>query len=182
MKQEHIKKYIAIGVALLLFAPLILGSQIFPNIFPFSVLQSGLFGGNTVNTAGSATNGTENNAGIGLNNLSESVTILDLEIGNGDVAEAPKTVHVGYIGTRIDPNTGEEIIFDQNLSKESPFSFRLGSGAVIPGFEQGVTGMRVGGRRLVIISPEMGYGNQQAGDIPPNTTLQFMIELYEVKE
>ena len=182
MKQEHIKKYIAIGVVLLLFAPIIFGSRIFPNIFPFTVLQRGFFGGNIVNTTGSTTSRDESDNSTGLNNLSEPVTILDLQIGDGELAEAPKTVHVGYVGTRLDPNTGEEIIFDQNLDKESPFAFQLGSGAVISGFEQGVTGMRVGGTRLVIIKPEMGYGNQQAGDIPPNTTLQFMIELYAVKE
>lgn len=181
MQQEHKKKYIAIGVALLLFAPIV-GSQIFPNIFPFSVLQSGFFGGNDLTTVESTTNVNTNGGTLNIGDLSEPVIALDLQIGDGDLAEAPKIVHVGYVGTRIDPNTGEEIIFDQNLNRESPFVFQLGSGAVISGFEQGVTGMRVGGRRLVIIQPEMGYGNQQAGDIPPNTTLQFMIELYEVKE
>ena len=182
MQQKHIKKYIAFGVALLLFVPLIFGTQIFPNIFPFTILQNALFSGNPISTVGSVTDESDN-TGVDLNIASDdSIVVLDLEIGSGEVAEAPKTVHVGYVGTRIDPSTGKEIIFDQNLSRESPFSFQLGSGSVIPGFEQGVAGMRVGGKRLVIISPEMGYGNQQAGDIPPNTTLQFMIELYAVKE
>ena len=138
MEQNNIKKYIAVGVALLLFVPLV-GSQIFPSIFPFTVLRNAFFGGNPINTITNTTvNRDESDSNTNLNNLSEPVTILDLEIGDGTLAEAPKTVHVGYIGTRIDPNTSEEIIFDQNLNKESPFPFQLGVGSVIPGFEQGV--------------------------------------------
>ena len=182
MQQENIKKYIAVGVALLLFVPIIIGSRIFPRVFPFTALQGGLFGGGVDNIIESTTGSSGNNSAVDIGNLSEPVTILDLEVGDGAVAEAPSTVDVGYVGTRIDPDTNEEVIFDQNLDKESPFSFQLGAGTVIPGFEQGVTGMRVGGKRLVIISPEMGYGDKQVGSIPPNTTLQFMIELYEVKE
>lgn len=181
MQKEHIKKYIAIGVALLLFAPII-GSQIFPNVFPFNLLQSGIFGRNNSNTGNATNNSSTNDIKLDTGNPSEPVIIFDLQVGDGPLAEAPKTVHVGYIGTHKDPNTGEDITFDQNLNRDSPFVFQLGTGSVIPGFEQGVMGMRVGGTRLVIISPEMGYGNQQAGNIPPNTTLQFMIELYEVKE
>lgn len=182
MKKENIKIYIAVGVALLLFAPLIFGNRLFPNIFPFTVLQSGIFGGGNINTTNPTTSNPQNTGTINLGDPSQPVTILDLEIGNGATAEPGKIVSVGYIGTRVDPDTGEKITFDQNLSRETPFSFPLGSGQVIPGFDMGVTGMRVGGRRLVTIRPEMGYGNQQAGSIPPNTTLQFMIELYEVKE
>ena len=176
------KKYIAIGVALLLFAPLIFGSQIFPNIFPFTILQGGLFGGNDINTISTGANIGKSNTNTNREILLDPVATFDLEVGDGTVAKAPKQVSIGYIGTRIDPDTGKEVIFDQNLNRESPFSFQIGAGTVIPGFDQGVTGMRVGGKRLIIISPEMGYGNQQVGDIPPNTTLQFIVELYEVKE
>lgn len=111
----------------------------------------------------------------------DPVTILDLKVGEGDLAEPPNTVSLGYIGTRIDPETGEELIFDQMTDRHRPFVFQLGDEQVIPGFEIGVTGMRVGGKRLVTIQPEMGYGDQQVASIPPNTTLQFLIELYEVK-
>ena len=186
---KNIKTYIAVGVALLIFVPFIFRSQLFSRIFPFSALQAGFFSGTTTTGGGSAavpldgvpSRDTSANSG-GFAGLSDPVTILDLEVGEGMLAEESKKVHVGYIGTRIHPETNEEIIFDQNLSRENPLSFVIGSGMVIPGFDAGVAGMRVGGKRLVIIKPEMGYGDQQVGDIPPNTTLQFMIELYEVTE
>ena len=191
--QEDIKIYIAVGIAIIIFVPFMFGSQIFSRIFPFSFFQGAfLNSGSTTSDdpaisaeipdSRSGDRGATTNLLDQLGGLSDPVTILDLELGEGTVAETSKTVSVGYIGTRFDPDTGEEVIFDQNLNKEAPFSFILGSGMVIPGFDQGVTGMRIGGKRLVIIQPEMGYGDQQVGDIPPNTTLQFMIELYEVKE
>ena len=185
-----IKKYIAIGIGLLIFIPLIFGGRIFPQIFPFNVLQAGMFNWGMGNNAQQVSNSdtsinnsnTSSDVASAFTDLSDPVTILDLEVGDGAVAEPSKTVSVGYVGTRIDPDTGEKIIFDQNLDRDSAFSFELGSGMVIPGFDQGVTGMRIGGKRLVVIKPEMGYGDQQVGDIPPNTTLHFLIELYEVKE
>ncbi|MCY4576830.1 MAG: FKBP-type peptidyl-prolyl cis-trans isomerase [Candidatus Kaiserbacteria bacterium] len=184
MQQKNIKTYIAIGLALIIFVPFVFGGQLFSRIFPFGLLRSGFFGGGPATDAVTPDPLLEEGVGSSgtFDSFSDPVTILDLEVGGGAVAEASTTVSIGYVGIRIDPKTGEEIVFDQNLSRETPFSFVLGSGQVIPGFDQGVTGMRVGGKRLVIIQPEMGYGNQQVGSIPPNTTLQFMIELYEVKQ
>ena len=178
--EKSIQTYIAIGLALIIFVPFVFGGQLFSQIFPFSMFRAGVPGGDTADTSGLP--GQGDLAGAGAAAFSDPVTILDLQIGEGELAEPQNTVSVGYVGTRIDPDTGEEIIFDQNTERDSAFTFVLGSGQVIPGFDMGVTGMRVGGQRLVIIQPEMGYGDQQAGSIPPNTTLQFLIELYEVQK
>ena len=179
--EKNIQTYIAIGLALIIFVPFIFGGQLFSQIFPFGMFRTGFSGGN--NTAGnSALPGQGDFAETGAAAFTDPVTILDLQVGEGETAESGNTVSVGYVGTRIDPDTGEEIIFDQNTDRNTAFTFVLGSGQVIPGFDMGVTGMQVGGQRLVIIQPEMGYGDQQAGSIPPNTTLQFLIELYEVEK
>ena len=178
--EKNIKTYIAIGLALIIFVPFIFGGQLFPQIFPFGMFRTGFSGGDTAGTSGLS--GQSDFAGAGAAAFTDPVTILDLQVGEGETAESGNTVSVGYIGTRIDPDTGEEIIFDQNTERDTAFTFVLGSGQVIPGFDMGVTGMQVGGQRLVIIQPEMGYGDQQAGSIPPNTTLQFLIELYEVEK
>ena len=177
-KQENIKKYIAVGIGIIIVVPFVFGGQFFSKMFPFSLFRSGSTDTAVDNIAPQDESNVDAPAVF-----SDPVTILDLEVGEGAVAEAGKTVRVGYIGTRIDPETGQEVIFDQNTNPETAFTFPLGANPrqVIEGFEVGVTGMRVGGKRLVIIQPEMGYGNQKQGSIPPNTTLQFMIELYEVQ-
>lgn len=103
--------------------------------------------------------------------------ITDLRKGTGAVAERGKTVVVHYRGTLTD---GTE--FDSSRKHGSPFSFALGAGHVISGWEQGVLGMRVGGRRRLVIPPHMAYGSQGAGNvIPPHATLVFEVELLEVK-
>ena len=178
-KQENIKKFIAVGIGIIVVVPFVFGGQFFSRMFPFSLFQ---LGSTDINKVENVTSQDGDDTGTPAV-FSDPITILDLEVGEGAVAEAGKVVQVGYIGTRIDPETGQEIIFDQNTNREAPFTFPLGANPrqVIEGFEVGVTGMRVGGKRLVIIQPEAGYGSQQAGDIPPNTTLQFVIELYDAQ-
>ncbi|MDX6633838.1 MAG: hypothetical protein QOF06_41 [Solirubrobacterales bacterium] len=98
----------------------------------------------------------------------------DLEEGTGPVAKAGDEVSVQYVG--VNYKTGKE--FDASWDRGEPFTFALGSGMVIPGWEEGVQGMKVGGRRELIIPPELGYG--AAGSppaIPPNETLVFVIDL-----
>jgi peptidylprolyl isomerase len=98
----------------------------------------------------------------------------DLEEGSGPAAKAGDTVLVNYVG--VNYKTGEE--FDSSWSRGEPFPFTLGSGEVIPGWEQGVEGMKVGDRRELIIPPELGYGPAGAPPaIPPNETLIFVIDL-----
>jgi FKBP-type peptidyl-prolyl cis-trans isomerase FkpA len=102
--------------------------------------------------------------------------ILDTTCGDGDEAVAGKTVSVHYVGTLED---GEK--FDSSRDRNQPFQFALGSGQVIPGWDEGIEGMKVGGVRELTIPPDLGYG--AAGSppvIPPNATLLFEVELLEV--
>lgn len=114
--------------------------------------------------------------------LAEFVGILDIVVGDGPVAEEGNAVQVGYIGSYIDEETGENVVFDSNTNPEDPLPFTIGSGQMIPGFDGGVVGMREGGQRLIRIEPEAGYGSEAKGSIPANTTLFFVVELYGVEK
>jgi peptidylprolyl isomerase len=103
--------------------------------------------------------------------------IEDIEEGDGDEAQAGDQVSVNYVGVLYDG--GEE--FDSSFNTGQPFEFELGAGGVIPGWDQGVEGMKVGGRRQLIIPPDLAYGPQGSPpDIPPNSTLIFVIDLLSV--
>ena len=110
----------------------------------------------------------------------EDVTELvtdDVKKGDGAEATDGKTVVVHYTGWLTDGTK-----FDSSLDRGQPFEFALGAGGVIPGWEQGVAGMKVGGTRRLTIPPALGYGEQGAGGvIPPNATLLFEIELLEIR-
>jgi len=100
----------------------------------------------------------------------------DLAEGEGAVAEAGQTVTVHYTGWLTDGTK-----FDSSLDRDQPFRFALGKGQVIRGWDEGVAGMKVGGRRRLTIPPQLGYGAAGAGGvIPPNATLVFEVELLEV--
>lgn len=105
-------------------------------------------------------------------------------IGTGEEATAGRTVAVHYTGWLFDlaapENKGRK--FDSSLDRNSLFRFPLGQGHVIAGWDQGVQGMRVGGKRTLVIPPELGYGARGAGGvIPPNATLVFDVELFGVE-
>ncbi|RCX33472.1 FKBP-type peptidyl-prolyl cis-trans isomerase [Thioalbus denitrificans] len=100
----------------------------------------------------------------------------DLKAGDGATAEAGKRVTVHYTGWLTD---GRQ--FDSSRDRGEPFSFPLGGGRVIRGWDEGVAGMQVGGMRRLTIPPQLGYGRQGAGGvIPPNATLVFEVELLAV--
>jgi FKBP-type peptidyl-prolyl cis-trans isomerase len=100
----------------------------------------------------------------------------DLLVGRGAVAMNWQRVRVAYTGWLADG-----VAFDQS-PEGRPFSFILGRGQVIPGWDEGVSGMRVGGRRLLVIPPAMAYGRQSPGaGIPPNATLIFDVRLVQVQ-
>jgi len=102
----------------------------------------------------------------------------DLEEGTGAAAKAGDAVTVQYVG--VNYKTGKE--FDSSWSRSEPFTFTLGAGEVIPGWDQGIEGMKVGGRRELIIPPELGYGTTGAPPaIPPNETLIFVVDLEAVE-
>lgn len=103
--------------------------------------------------------------------------IEDLTVGDGAEALAGTSVEVHYVGVAW--STGKE--FDASWNRGQTFSFGLGSGQVIGGWDQGVTGMKVGGRRRLTIPPELGYGARGAGGaIGPNETLIFVVDLLGV--
>ena len=100
--------------------------------------------------------------------------IADILNGEGDEASAGQTVTVNYTGTLEDGTQ-----FDTSIGR-APFSFPLGAGRVIKGWDEGVAGMKVGGKRKLVIPPELGYGSRNMGPIPANSTLIFEVELLKV--
>jgi len=106
----------------------------------------------------------------------EGIEIYDEKIGDGAEAVTGKTISAHYIGTLAD---GKQ--FDSSLGRGQAFEFKLGAGQVIKGWDIGIEGMKVGGVRKLIISPEYGYGAQAIGPIPANSTLTFQVQLVDVK-
>jgi FKBP-type peptidyl-prolyl cis-trans isomerase len=100
----------------------------------------------------------------------------ELTVGEGETAKSGDTVSVHYTGTLTDGTK-----FDSSVDRGDPFQFTLGSGQVIAGWDEGLQGVNVGGKRELIIPPELGYGESGAGElIPPNATLIFEVELMEI--
>jgi len=121
---------------------------------------------------------TEQSAGV------TELQVTDVVKGEGATANAGQDVVVHYTGWLYQPgepdNKGKK--FDSSLDRGQPFVFPLGGGRVIQGWDQGVAGMQVGGKRLLVIPPEMGYGATGAGGvIPPNATLIFEVDLLEIQ-
>jgi FKBP-type peptidyl-prolyl cis-trans isomerase len=113
------------------------------------------------------------------------LTIQELNLGSGKEAISGKPVLVHYTGWLYDAGApghkGSQ--FDSSRTRGTPFQFTPGAGQVIKGWEQGVPGMKVGGKRLLFIPPHMGYGERGAGGlIPPNAVLVFDVELMDVKD
>jgi peptidylprolyl isomerase len=106
------------------------------------------------------------------------LVVDDLETGTGDEAHTGHNVEVHYVG--VSWSTGDQ--FDASWDRGQTFSFRLGGGQVIEGWDHGVQGMRVGGRRQLTIPPHLGYGASGAGGvIKPNETLVFVVDLVAVR-
>lgn len=104
-------------------------------------------------------------------------TITDVREGEGAEARVGKVVRVHYTGRLLDGR-----VFDSSRDRSEPFQFVLGAGRVIAGWEKGLVGMKVGGKRTLLIPPEMAYGKRGAGKaVPPNAALEFDVELLEVK-
>jgi peptidylprolyl isomerase len=102
------------------------------------------------------------------------MVIEDVEVGEGEEAKAGHNVEVHYAGNAW--STRQQ--FDASWDRGETFSFRLGAGQVIGGWDQGVVGMKIGGRRRLVIPPELGYGSRGAGGvIKPNETLVFVVDL-----
>jgi FKBP-type peptidyl-prolyl cis-trans isomerase FkpA len=99
-----------------------------------------------------------------------TLQVEDLVVGTGATAAAGDTLNVNYVGTLLNGQTFES----------GAYSFRLGAGAVIPGWDQGLVGMKVGGRRRLTIPPALAYGASGNGPIPPNSTIRFQVDLVSI--
>ncbi len=109
--------------------------------------------------------------------MAQQLVIDDLKLGDGAEARAGQTVTVHYVGTLTDGTQ-----FDSSRDRGQGFSFKLGAGQVIKGWDQGVAGMKIGGLRKLTIPPELGYGDRGfPGAIPPRSTLVFEVELLSVR-
>jgi FKBP-type peptidyl-prolyl cis-trans isomerase len=124
--------------------------------------------------------GCSGGAASGAAGGSAAVTDLKIEdevVGTGPEIKAGQTAVVHYTGWLTDGTK-----FDSSKDRGQPFPFKLGAGQVIKGWDQGVQGMHVGGKRKLTIPPQLGYGSQGAGGvIPPNATLVFEVELLDIK-
>ena len=160
MKKLTKNESVAVGVALVAtFGVLFLGNSIFSSAQPPQ----------TKTVSGKA------NSGSGDAGISAELGIVDEVIGSGMPAKAGDNVSIQYLGML--PNG---TMFDSSRDHGAPIDFTLGSGQVIPGFDSGVLGMKVGGKRRITIPPELGYGDRAIGPIPPNSTLIFEVELLEI--
>lgn len=112
--------------------------------------------------------------------MESGLKYTDHKVGTGDEATKGDSVEVHYTGWLYeDGKRGKK--FDSSLDRGKPFGFKLGAGQVIRGWDEGVQGMKVGGKRELIIPPDLGYGSRgAAGVIPPNATLDFEVELLKV--
>lgn len=119
------------------------------------------------------TNLTKEQINMGI----EGLDVQDIIVGTGDLATKGKKITVNYVGTLKD--TG--VKFDSSYDRGEAFPFILGAGEVIKGWDEGFNGMKVGGKRKLVISPELGYGASDMGVIPPYSTLVFEVELLSVE-
>lgn len=111
-----------------------------------------------------------------VTNTIDGMTIEDMKTGSGATAEAGMMVTVHYVGTFTNGTK-----FDSSRDRGTPFTFKLGAGQVIEGWDKGVAGMKIGGLRKLTIPPDLGYGAVPNGPIPANSTLVFEVELLDVK-
>ena len=106
----------------------------------------------------------------------QELQIEDIQVGTGPEVKSGDTISIDYKGTLPDGT-----VFDSSYKRGQPFETQIGVGQVIKGWDEGVIGMQVGGKRKLVIPPAMGYGEQDMGTIPANSTLIFEVELKEIK-
>jgi FKBP-type peptidyl-prolyl cis-trans isomerase FkpA len=107
----------------------------------------------------------------------------DVRPGTGNAAATGNVLGVQYTGWLFDPSKADQkgLVFDTSIGSTAPFSFTLGAGQVISGWDQGLVGMKVGGLRRLVVPPSLAYGTSRNSSIPPNATLVFDIELVSLQ-
>lgn len=108
--------------------------------------------------------------------VADTIKITEIAAGEGAEAKEGDTVSVNYTGTLSDGT-----VFDASSTRGRPIDFKLGAGQVIKGWDQGIAGMKVGGKRTLVIPPSLAYGERSRGKIPANSTLTFEVELVDIK-
>ncbi|GGC95082.1 FKBP-type peptidyl-prolyl cis-trans isomerase [Undibacterium terreum] len=154
--------------------------RVLPTAFAVSIAASMLLPFSVVNTATAATAKPKAAAAAAA---PLTLQIIDTQVGTGKEAAANTVVTVNYTGWIYSPKADKQhgVQFDSSVGR-GPFSFPLGAGRVIQGWDQGVAGMKVGGKRTLIIPSELGYGENGAGSkIPPGANLIFDVELVGVR-
>jgi FKBP-type peptidyl-prolyl cis-trans isomerase FkpA len=174
MRKLKLIEWIAVAAALVVVSlfvfPTWFGSIFFPsNASPV---------GGTAPTAPIASTTSATAPTTTMQNISTvpGLLVYDVSAGTGAPAVSGSQVTVNYVGTLSDGT-----VFDTSASHGQPFTFTLGAGQVIKGWDEGLLGMKVGGKRELVISPDLGYGDNQVGPIPPGSTLVFQVELVSVK-
>jgi FKBP-type peptidyl-prolyl cis-trans isomerase len=170
MKKLSFSEWIGVAAGILFVSYMLFGGTI-KSAFKKSTLAPENNGAAAVNSTATNTNTTNVNEG-------SSIQTKDLVIGTGAPVEKGMVVSVNYV---LKLSDGTLVQDSKQVSQGQPFQYLAGAGQLIPGWEMGVQGMRVGGKRVITIPPELGYGAQQAGPIPPNSTLVFEIEVVDAK-
>jgi len=164
MRTFSIKEWVAITVAVVVALFMFFGGSIASIFSPKAIVDQ-------VANPGSTNTDMKNISTV------SGLEIYDESVGTGAEAVAGKTVTAHYVGTLTNG-----FKFDSSVDRGQPFSFALGAGQVIRGWDLGIQGMKVGGKRRLVISPELGYGSQSVGGvIPANSTLVFEVELLGVR-
>ena len=160
------KALMSVGIVVIIVAVLVLALK--------SVKVENVTGTPSPGSTAMATRSPMNNQ---TSTPSAGLKIEDVEVGTGAEAVAGKKVSVNYVGTLVDGTK-----FDSSYDRNQPFTFDLGAGEVIKGWDQGIVGMKVGGKRKLTIPSDLGYGPGGAPPvIPPNATLIFEVELLKVE-
>jgi FKBP-type peptidyl-prolyl cis-trans isomerase len=171
---EMDKKYLF--VILFLAGLVVAGGVLVFKIPSQSTLTSATIDSADTNTLGTEISPTPEASVSANTNMNDKLEVLDEVVGTGAEAVSGKSVTVNYVGTLTDGTK-----FDSSYDRNQPFTFNLGTGQVIQGWDQGVTGMKVGGKRKLTIPPSLGYGEQAQGPISANSTLIFEVELLKVE-
>lgn len=173
MKPTHTG--IAVALALIVVAVFF----IFPGLSPFGKIGAATSAPSTAATTTQTIQSQNATSTMTTNNTTNQLQISDEIIGTGAVAEPGDSVTVNYVGSLTDGT-----VFDASANHGSAgFTFTLGAGQVIKGWDEGIVGMKVGGKRKLVIPPALAYGNQAVGNvIPANSTLVFEVDLLKVQK